>query len=67
MMVHLQVLTLCVRVDTMINTTLLLIQMALGTLGYLLFTYFCWISENWTFFYVSHLAFFGLMIIAYAV
>ena len=39
-MVNLQDLTLCVKVDGMINTTLLLLQMAMGTLGYLLFTYF---------------------------
>ena len=67
MMVALQVLTLCVKVDGMIDFGIVLLQMGIVGFFYTLFLYFCWISENWTFFYVSHLAFLGLMVIAYAV
>ena len=67
MMVALQVLTLCVKVDGMIDFGIVLLQMGIVGFFYTLFLYFCWITENWTFFYVSHLAFLGCMVIAYAV
>tara|TARA_B100000123_G_scaffold63372_1_gene44510 strand:- start:13 stop:168 length:156 start_codon:yes stop_codon:yes gene_type:complete len=51
----------------MIDFGLVLLQMGIVGFFYTAFTYFCWISENWTFFWVSHVAFLGLMVIAYAV
>ena len=67
MMVHLQVLTLCVRVDGMIDLTILLIQTVTVSIVYSIILYICWRMSAWNLFAVMHIAFFGLMIIAYAV
>ena len=67
MMVALQVLTLCVKADGMIDFGWVLLQMGITGFFYLWFTYFCWITENWHFFWVCHVAFFMWLILAYAV